>query len=192
MVYKHPGFLKSRSKVRVKLLEAILLHTLRFRATVLSDSPFALPLTSTQSSDPSESPAASQLTASSPHPGSCLPTSVCPQRLSALFCTQLLSQSLQVLLSPLHTSAPSLQPPLIIFKYKFLCFTLSTFPILTCSYTPPSSSINLLAQPSTPAWLIYLLSSTYFMFACLYLFAVSPPSLHLIMHKSQFPLGMCG
>lgn len=67
--------------------------------------------------------------------------------------TQLPSESLQALLSPLYTPAPNFQPSFIIFKYKFLCFTLNTLPILTCCYTLPSPSIYLLAQPSPlPSW----------------------------------------
>lgn len=102
------------------------------------------------------------------------------------------SESLQGLFLPPHPVAPDLQSPFIIFKYERLCFTLNTLPILTCSDTPPSPSINLLAESCTRARLIYLLSSTYFMSACLYLFAVSPPSLRLIMHKSPSPLCMAG
>ena len=94
-VRKHPGILKEGSKVRVKLLEAILSHTLRFRVGVVSDSPFALPLTSTQSPNPAKSPTTSLVSCfchpprcQLPNPASCLLTRGSPQRHSTLFYTQ--------------------------------------------------------------------------------------------------------
>lgn len=165
-VYKHPAFLKSVSKINQgKLLEALLLHT-----QVQGWSGCWLP------SFPSDTD--SVVTTN------WIPCSLPPP--------QPVSESLQRLLSPLHSPAPNLRSPFIIFKYKYLCFTLNTLPILTCSDTLPSPCINLPAQPCTHAQLIYLLSSTYFMSACLYLFAVSPPSLRLIMHKSPSPVCMAG
>lgn len=165
-VNKHPAFSQSGSRItQGKLLEALLLHT-----QVQGWSGCWLP------SLPSDIDSIVK--------SSWIPCTLPPP--------QPASESLQGLLSPLHSPAPNLQSPFIIFKYKYLCFTLNTLPILTCSDTLPSPCINLPAQPCTHARLIYLLSSTYFMSACLCLFTVSPPSLHLIMYKSLSPVCMAG
>lgn len=78
----------------------------------------------------------------------------------------------QVQVSLLHTNLPS---------QFWLAATLYHF-------TLHKSPLALLPH----ARLIYLLSSTYFMSACLCLFTVSPPSLHLIMYKSLSPVCMAG
>lgn len=79
---------------------------------------------------------------------------------------------------PLHSPAPNLQSPFIIFKYKYLCFTKHP-PNSDLQRPLPSPCINLPAQPCTHARLIYLLSSTYFMSACLCLFHCLSPHLSI-------------
>lgn len=80
----------------------------------------------------------------------------------------------KVLLSSLYTPPPNLQFLPSIFKQKFLCFTLNTFPLLTCSYTLSSPSINLLHSCQSDLLVVIYLSHICLPFSLCCISPISP------------------